>query len=249
MTVSTLRCPGCGAPASQDAACCDYCGSPLATVTCPACFGAMFVGSRFCAHCGAESVREVRADEPALRCPRCRDDMQALTLGTSHLSECAACGGVWLDPETLQRLCTNREQYESVVGILASHAVATVSPSDTVTYIPCPVCGKLMNRVNFARSSGVIMDVCKKDGVWLDRGELQRVLSFIEHGGLVVQREREKEALADEQRRLLAQQAASVDRSIVIAPYSTPLAFNDRHDPAAHLIGGLLLDLAALFSR
>jgi Zn-finger nucleic acid-binding protein len=64
--------------------------------------------------------------------------------------------------------------------------------------------------MNFAKSSGVILDVCKNDGVWLDRGELQRVLGFVDAGGMTVSREREKEKLAEEQRRLASIQAASM---------------------------------------
>jgi Zn-finger nucleic acid-binding protein len=77
-----------------------------------------------------------------------------------------------------------------------------------VRYIPCPTCTKLMNRTNFAQASGVILDVCKQHGVWLDRGELQRVMGFVDAGGMAVSREREKEKLAEEQRRLLALQSA-----------------------------------------
>ena len=81
MTDAVLRCPGCGAPAPADAACCEYCGSALATVTCPSCFGAMFAGSRFCSRCGAEATRTVVDDAVVLPCPRCDDPMQALRLG------------------------------------------------------------------------------------------------------------------------------------------------------------------------
>jgi len=41
-----------------------------------------------------------------------------------------------------------------------------------------------MNRVNFARISGVILDVCKMHGVWFDRDELSQVLESIQGGGL-----------------------------------------------------------------
>lgn len=36
------------------------------------------------------------------------------------------------------------------------------------------------NRKNFGRSSGVIVDICRRHGVWFDRGELPRVLAFVE---------------------------------------------------------------------
>ncbi len=50
-----------------------------------------------------------------------------------------------------------------------------------------------MNRVNFARVSGVILDICKADGVWFDREELRRIVEFIRAGGLETSRERERE--------------------------------------------------------
>ena len=49
-----------------------------------------------------------------------------------------------------------------------------------------------MNRVNFARSSGVILDICKADGVWFDREELRRVVEFVRAGGLEISRERDR---------------------------------------------------------
>jgi Zn-finger nucleic acid-binding protein len=169
----------------------------------------MFAGSRFCARCGAEATREKVDDATPLDCPRCAGPLQALTLGAMSVRECAACGGLWMDPATLQELSDAREEHASVVSTLAARVPANAATPDTVRYIPCPRCAKLMNRVNFAHASGVILDVCKNDGVWFDRGELQRIVSFVEHGGLAVAREHEKEQLAEERRRLAAARAAS----------------------------------------
>ena len=209
MSEPALRCPGCGAPAAADAASCDYCGSALATVTCAACFAPMFAGSRFCARCGAEATRELLEDESPLKCPRCREAMQALRLGTTTARECAACGGLWLDPESLQRLSDGQEERAGVVSVLAARLPAVPTPPDIVRYVPCPRCGKLMNRKNFAQSSGVVLDVCAKHGVWLDRGELERALGFVSGGGLARSRARERERLVEEQRRLVALQSST----------------------------------------
>lgn len=206
MSEPALRCPGCGAPATADAAVCEYCGSALATVTCPSCFAPMFVGSRFCAHCGAEATREVVEDETPLECPRCREPMQALKLGGTVARECAVCGGLWLDPESLQKLSDSREERAGIVGMLAARVPSAATPPDVVRYVPCPRCERLMNRKNFAQSSGVILDVCAKHGVWLDRGELERVLGFVAGGGLARARAHEQERLVEEQRRLVALQ-------------------------------------------
>ena len=43
---------------------------------------------------------------------------------------------------------------------------------------------KFRNRKNFARISGVIIDVCGQHGVWLDAGEMEKIRLFIADGGL-----------------------------------------------------------------
>ena len=60
-------------------------------------------------------------------------------------------------------------------------------------YIPCVRCGKLMNRKNFGRISGVIVDECGAHGVWLDAGEMERIRQFILDGGLERSQDREIE--------------------------------------------------------
>jgi Zn-finger nucleic acid-binding protein len=57
-----------------------------------------------------------------------------------------------------------------------------------------------MNRVNYARRSGVVLDVCKTHGMWFDQDELRRVLAFIAAGGLDRAREREIEDLKEAKR-------------------------------------------------
>jgi Zn-finger nucleic acid-binding protein len=213
MSEPALRCPGCGAPAAADAASCDYCGSALATVTCASCFAPMFAGSRFCARCGAEATRELLAEATPLPCPRCREPMQALRLGSTTARECSRCGGLWLDPQSLQRLSDAREERAGVVSILAARVPAAAAP-DVVRYVPCPQCGRLMNRQNFAHSSGIVLDVCATHGVWLDRGELERVLGFVGGGGLTRARARERERLVEEQRRLVALQRSPVGQGM-----------------------------------
>ena len=55
-----------------------------------------------------------------------------------------------------------------------------------------------MNRSNFGGGSGVILDVCGPHGVFLDRGELTRVVDFIEKGGWEKVRKREKQRMEEE---------------------------------------------------
>ena len=59
-----------------------------------------------------------------------------------------------------------------------------------------------MNRQNFGRLSGTIVDTCSGHGTFLDRGELHQVVKFILDGGLSRMRQAELERLKEEQQRL-----------------------------------------------
>ena len=59
-----------------------------------------------------------------------------------------------------------------------------------------------MNRANFARCSGVVVDLCKEHGIWFDRDELSRIIEFIKDGGLELARSKERVHLEEERRHL-----------------------------------------------
>jgi len=59
-----------------------------------------------------------------------------------------------------------------------------------------------MHRRNYASISGIVIDVCRKHGIWLDHSELEKVLDFVRAGGLDRSRMRELERLREERRRL-----------------------------------------------
>ena len=77
-------------------------------------------------------------------------------------------------------------------------------PPASHRYWPCPECRRLMNRQNFARVSGIIVDVCKGHGVWFNQGELRRIIEFIRDGGMSRARQRERDDLEDQRARLRA---------------------------------------------
>jgi Zn-finger nucleic acid-binding protein len=46
-------------------------------------------------------------------------------------------------------------------------------------YRRCPVCDGTMNRENFLKRSGVIVDRCLHHGTWFDAGEAQHAAEFM----------------------------------------------------------------------
>lgn len=222
MQAETLNCPNCGAAISSDSPRCQYCESKLATIACPSCFAMMFIGSRHCPHCGAAAAQATAAELSVLKCPRCRTDMSPITLGTMAMRECEQCLGLWVEVAAFEKICGDREQQSAVLGT-ASRAPAHPLPSadmEKIRYAPCPQCSQLMNRINFARCSGVIVDVCKGHGTWFDRDELSNIVQFIRGGGLEVSRHKEKAEIEFERQQLRAEQLAAVKRSASFGTYS-----------------------------
>jgi Zn-finger nucleic acid-binding protein len=168
----------------------------------------MFIGSKHCPRCGAlAAVPEIK-EAKNRKCPRCQSEMLSVTIGATAVRECEQCLGLWLDVVSFEKICADREQQSALLGLASPAPTYIVRETSKVKYVPCPECSKLMNRINFARCSGVIVDVCKGHGTWFDRDELSHIIEFIRGGGLEASREREKAEIKEERRRLLEQQAA-----------------------------------------
>lgn len=111
-----------------------------------------------------------------------------------HYTECGSCGGLWLEEEHFERIVETKDA--SAIGKYTASTsegktATALSQRDEVRYLPCPVCNNLMNRKNFAKASGVIIDWCKGHGFWFDAHELERILLFVQQGGMDSARERE----------------------------------------------------------
>jgi Zn-finger nucleic acid-binding protein len=137
--------------------------------------------------------------------------MVSISISTTTLRECEKCLGLWLDVKSFEKLSADREQQSAVLGQASLIERTPVQESSKISYVPCPECSQLMNRINFARCSGVVIDICKGHGIWFDRDELSRIIEFIQSGGLESSRMREKLALEEERRRL-QQEKFALDR-------------------------------------
>jgi Zn-finger nucleic acid-binding protein len=169
----------------------------------------MFLGSKHCPRCGAAAAVPENQGTEKRKCPRCHSEMSFLTIGATAVSECEQCLGLWLDVTAFGKICADREQQSAVLGAASPAPTHAVRETNKINYIPCPECSQLMNRINFARCSGVIVDVCKGHGTWFDRDELSRIVGFIREGGLEASRARDKAELKEERQRLQQERLAA----------------------------------------
>jgi len=116
-------------------------------------------------------------------------------MGDFSVAQCDDCKGVFAPNETFEMM---QETRDAVIFSLQGVARVTVEPEKQIQYVRCPVCLKMMNRTNFARISGVIIDSCRDHGIWFDPGEVERIMDFIAKGGLQKAKAVEMERLKSE---------------------------------------------------
>lgn len=202
---ASWQCRNCGAALAPDATSCHYCTSPVGIVRCGQCFQVSRSDSEFCTRCGTRLRAFAESAAASRPCPACRRALVSGRAGEVAVASCAACGGVWLDRSTFTHVCRERElQAALLTGPWSQLGPATAPAATPQRYRPCPVCGKFMNRSNFARYSGIVLDTCRDHGTFFDPRELPALVAFLRDGGMDRARDREREALKEEQRRLSA---------------------------------------------
>ena len=129
------------------------------------------------------------------------------------MRECGRCAGLWVEVAAFEKLCANREQQAAVLGGASPAPPHVLRAEQKIQYAPCPQCGQLMNRINFARCSGVIVDVCKGHGTWFDRDELSAIVQFIRSGGLETSRQKEKNEIEFQRQQLRMEEMVAANRA------------------------------------
>lgn len=246
-----LECPRCGGHVAATNHACEFCRVELRVKACPCCFARMFQGARHCSQCGTVVVVPAAADAEgeaiARHCPRCAStELVARLIGDVTLDDCPTCRGSFVDAAALHRILNERKQTKvhtmlselAPPGTSGQIMIPTVADPNGPMYIRCPDCNKHMNRQNFARGSGIVIDVCRSHGTWFDRDELSHVVEFALSGGL------------DRAERLEAEAAAREERGRQYSKHLASLKQENQHGP---FIGpgrpGTAAVLAELFRR
>ncbi len=190
-------CPYCGNECPPMVRICPHCDVRLDSVRCQRCFSLQAPGAFSCVRCAQPLELEPLLDATDAPCPRCTHPLEVAPAVDTRVHECPRCGGMFVGRELLAEILCNAE----VGGALRAGDPKLPRASDAVRYMPCPLCHGSMNRMNFGRVSGVIVDVCRAHGTWFDAGELTQVVAFAGAGGLERTRAREKADRRDEARR------------------------------------------------
>ena len=208
---------------------------------CSNCNGPLPPGSMLCGYCGNRTDVDLKGihyyttheNDAPRSCPRCSVDLKSIDLkinGTFLIDRCDECLGLFFDPGELEALLEATVSNVFAIDRSGLDAInADRSPDRfAISYIKCPVCTKLMNRVNFGVKSGVIVDRCKEHGVWLDGGELRQLFEWMKLGGKLLEQERQEQTRKEELKQL--ERERSPGRGNEPTPfdgYAEPLRMSD----------------------
>lgn len=189
---------------------CSSCGAPLPAnkIVC------LYCGTRNMVDVAKNTFSHASKTETVRCCPGCNTEMETIDLSQGEkgkegffIEKCPACQGLFFDNEELQFLLEKKTAKVSTVNNERLNEISDIRISGKITYRPCPVCQKLMNRVNFGARSGTIVDQCRDHGVYLDGGELRQLLEWRKAGGHLVE-QRSVESQEKERKRAEVRQEA-----------------------------------------
>lgn len=181
-------CSTCGAPLSPHKAVCDYCGSHN--------------------DIDLKGIHEFTVHKPeSIRlCPDCGLPLQTLDLnveGRFYIERCQRCLGLFFDPGELEALLDR--SVSNVFSVDRKRIDALIREraggEERIVYRKCPICEELMYRIHFGHRSGVIVDQCKPHGVWLESGELKKLLDWKKAGGQLLHESVRQRRAQEEERK------------------------------------------------
>lgn len=157
-------------------------------IKCPQCGKDVNPRSALCPFCGGRIGEKKVLEHPV--CPRCNITLDCRRKDDIEIDSCPRCGGLWLDRGEFDVLTAESTVYREEK---LDKEYSRPQLPESIEYIPCVRCGKLMVKKNYGHISGVIIDECGRHGVWLDNGEFEKIRHFILDGGLEKEQFREIE--------------------------------------------------------
>ncbi len=173
---------------------------------CHSCSAPLPANTSRCTYCGTRNDMDfvavgrfaVSREESRRQCPDCKIPLQTVRLsldGAFAIERCETCFGLFFDPGEIQAFleASVAPVFEINYQAIGHIGQERFSKDRPVRYVPCPECGRVMNRVNFGYRSGVVMDQCKEHGVWLDNGELIHLMEWKQAGGQLLDEEKKRQ--------------------------------------------------------
>jgi len=104
----------------------------------------------------------------AMRCPKCRTDMEQIMIDDTEIDRCLTCHGLWFDDGELSKLRTRE-----AAAVLDIGDVKTGKKQNEIEHYRCPRCAGPMNRLVDPEQTHIWFEQCDScGGSFFDAGEL-----------------------------------------------------------------------------
>lgn len=116
-------------------------------------------------------------------CPKCNVAFETTIYEGVEIDQCKKCGATWLDDGEVGKIVDIEEETFSpeLIRETLTHAFEGIPQEEKDSSVSCPKCHSNMFPVNYSYSSGIIVNRCPNHhGIWLDRGELEKLQIYNE---------------------------------------------------------------------
>ncbi|HBL15421.1 MAG TPA: hypothetical protein DD417_01300 [Elusimicrobia bacterium] len=114
------------------------------------------------------------------KCPHCGIDLDQNSYEGARVDSCASCAGVWVDTGELGVILERREKRFSEAQRAAAESSSRPRAEEAqAPRVLCPICREPMERIPYGYDSDIAIDRCAH-GVWLEKGELERIQAYVE---------------------------------------------------------------------
>ena len=104
----------------------------------------------------------------AMRCPKCRSDMDQIEYEGTEIDRCTICSGIWFDAGEIELM-----RDKQAAAAIDTGDAKTGKQSNAMDRYQCPRCSGAMVRVVDARQKHIWFETCSScNGSFLDAGEL-----------------------------------------------------------------------------
>jgi len=115
-----------------------------------------------------------------MKCPDCQNKLESIDCKGIVVDECVSCKGRWFDRGELRKAKDKEDDdirwldFDPFGKDIERLSVPSKGKK-------CPKCLKTMSSLKY-RASGIIIDKCSScEGVWLDHGEFEKIIKYLEH--------------------------------------------------------------------
>lgn len=118
-----------------------------------------------------------------MKCVTCSSNLVTDSIEGVKVDACESCGGCWLDSGELKQIVDIREKTFSPEEVSLVRGISEQvfhGREEKQKEHACPKCDQLMDRFNYAATTGILLDKCSEHGIWFDKDELEHVQICVE---------------------------------------------------------------------